>query len=193
MIETPTDVFAAFEILLEEIETEMDLLNKVGATAFEESDYDGVREAFERAGQIKAFREKIVALREDWETLAGTPTQRANVEKEVLSVEQGFPSRLPRGSRTPEQAFYQSILKILNELGGSAKASDVLERLGPTMKERLKEVDYQPIRSGEIRWRKAANFARDTMVKKGLLKSGSPRGIWELSDFGHMELSKEAN
>ena len=32
----PTHVFAAFEILLEEIEAEIDVINKAGASAFEE-------------------------------------------------------------------------------------------------------------------------------------------------------------
>ncbi len=194
MIEsTPTNVFAAFEILLEEIEVEIDFINKAGAEAFKGSDYDGAHEALERAGQIKAFRDKIVALREEWETLEGTQTQRANMEEEALHIEQGFLGRLPRGLRTPEKAFYQPILKILNELGGSAKASDVLERLEQTMKDILKEIDHEPLPSGEIRWRKTANFARDTMVKKGLLKSGSPWSIWEISDFGRMDLTKRAN
>lgn len=194
MIEsTPIHVFAAFEILLEEIEVEIDFINKVGAEAFERSDYDGTREALESAGQIQAFREKIMALRDEWETFAGTQTQRANTEEETIRIEQGLLGRLPRGLRTPEEAFYRPILQALNDFGGSAKTSDVLAKLEQTMKDRLKEVDYEPIRSGEIRWRKTANFARDTMVKKSLLKSGSPRSIWEISDLGRMEITKEAN
>jgi len=189
---TPTDVFVAFEILLKEIEEEIDFIDKVGAEAFGGHDYVGAHKALERAGQITAFREKIVALREEWETLDGTQTQKASTE-EALSIEHGFMGRLQRGLRTPEKAFYQPILKILNEQGGSAKASDVLEKLELTMKGILREVDHEPLQSGEIRWRKTANFARDTMVKKGQLKSGSPRSIWEISDLARMNLPNGAN
>ena len=176
-------VSVAFEFLLDAIETEMEVIDQVGAEAFEGRDYESVRETLERAGQIKAFRERIVALREEWETLAEARVQSTLVEEAFVS-EQGFLSRLPRGLRAPEQAFYRPILQILNELGGSAKASDVLERLMPIMKETLKEVDYQLLRSGEIRWRKSANWARNTLVKKGLLKWDSPHSIWEISELG---------
>ncbi len=35
-----------------------------------------------------------------------------------------------------------------------------------------------------IRWRNTAQFARNTMVRKGLLKSNSARGIWEITEAG---------
>lgn len=47
MIENdPTNVVAAFEILLEEIETEIEFVNRVGAKAFEARDYERAREAW---------------------------------------------------------------------------------------------------------------------------------------------------
>ena len=50
MIENnPTNVIAAFEILLEEIEAEIDFVNQVGAKSFEKRDYDRARDALENA------------------------------------------------------------------------------------------------------------------------------------------------
>jgi len=46
MIENnPTNVQAAFEMLLEEIEADIDFVNGVGSKAFEKRDYDRAREA----------------------------------------------------------------------------------------------------------------------------------------------------
>jgi len=58
MIENnPTNVVAAFEILLEEIEAEIDFINKIGSGGFEKRDYDRAREALEHAGKLTAFRD----------------------------------------------------------------------------------------------------------------------------------------
>jgi hypothetical protein len=64
--------------------------------------------------------------------------------------------------------------------------SQVLDRVLESMKEVLREVDYEPLASDPEmpRWRNAAQWARNSMVKEGLLRSNSPRGVWEISDRG---------
>ena len=52
---SPKNVFAAFEMLLEEIEVEIDFINKAGANAFQRSDYDSVEQHRERARQATVF------------------------------------------------------------------------------------------------------------------------------------------
>lgn len=133
-----TNVFAAFEILLGEIEVEIDFCHKAGAEAFERRDLEDAREVLEYAGQIMVFRDKIVSLSKEWETLSGV--QRGSAQEEMTHVEQRSQGRLQRGLRTPEEAYYQPILQILNEQGGSAKMSDVQERLAQVMKGVLREV-----------------------------------------------------
>jgi restriction system protein len=108
----------------------------------------------------------------------------------MIHAEQRSQGRLQRGLRTPEEAYYQPILQILNEQGGSSKMSDVQERLAQVMKGVLREVDYKTLASGTVRWRNTAQFARSTMVKDGRLKSKSPRGIWEISEAGLTALTK---
>ena len=39
-------------------------------------------------------------------------------------------------------------------------------------------------------WHKEANFARFLMVQEGLLKKGSPRGLWEITEAGRTFLKK---
>lgn len=102
---------------------------------------------------------------------------------------------LPRGRRTPVGDYYQSILQALNESGGSARVNDVLERVEQLMKGVLREIDYEPLPSNTemLRWRNTAQWARDAMVKEGLLKSNSPRGIWEITEAGRMPLTTGAS
>jgi len=60
------------------------------------------------------------------------------------------------------------------------------------MKGVLIRVDYEPLASDPemLRWRNTAQWARNSMVKEGLLKSNSPRGIWEISEAGRVALTK---
>jgi len=99
--------------------------------------------------------------------------------------------KLRKGLKTPQQAYRQPILEALYELGGSAYVGDVLQMVEKKMKPILKEVDYQKLSSGvDIRWRNTAMWERFNLVKEGLLKSGSPNGIWELPDNGIQEAEK---
>lgn len=91
--------------------------------------------------------------------------------------------KLQKGLKTPQQAYRQPILEALYELGGSAYVGDVLQMVEKKMKPILNEIDYQKLPSGvDIRWHNTAMWERLKLVKEGLLKSGSPNGIWELSD-----------
>jgi hypothetical protein len=98
--------------------------------------------------------------------------------------------RLTRGLRTPEAAFVLPILRALEELGGTAPMQQVLETVGSAMKDQLREVDYQSLKSdpGHPRWHNTAQWARNTMVREGLLKNNSPRGVWEITAAGRKNL-----
>jgi len=96
-------------------------------------------------------------------------------------------NRTPKGVKTPQRAYRNPILRALYELGGHAQASDVLEKVHVLMANRLNESDYQPLASGEIRWRNTAHWERNAMVEEGLLKKNSPRGVWELTAKGIAE------
>ena len=100
-------------------------------------------------------------------------------------------SRLRQGLKTPNRTYRRPILETLDELGGRAYADDVLKVVEEKVKPLLNEFDLQKLSSGmDIRWRNAAQWVRWTLVKEGLLKSDSPRGVWELSDKGAAEISK---
>jgi len=190
MIENnPSNVSSAFEMLLEEVEAEIDFVNGVGAKAFESRDYDKAKEALERSGTLTAFRDRVVALRKEWEEMAAVAERDEDEETRTARRNLG---KLRKGVRTPESAYYRPILQVLDQMGGSGKVAEVLERVGQIMKPVLKKVDYDPLASGpdNPRWRNAAQWARNSMIRDGLLKGDSPRGVWEISDKGRAALKE---
>ena len=188
MIENnPSNVSSAFEMLSEEVEAEIDFVNGVGAKAFGNRDYDKAKEALERAGVLTAFRDKVATLRKEWEALAAVAERE---EDEETKAERRNLGKLRKGLRTPTEAYYLPILRVLDKMGGSGKVAEVLDRVGAIMKPVLKDVDYEPLASNpdNLRWRNAAQWARNNMVNEGLLKADSPRGFWEIADKGRATL-----
>lgn len=188
------EVAAAFEILLEEIETVVAGLNEDGANALRNSDYETAKGIMEQARQIFAFRERIKELQKEWERLFAKAAATVLKKRAQLAA---LAQRLQRGLRTPEAAFRLPILEALVELGGSASIVDVLDRVHEKMANHLNEYDHQPLPStpNEPRWRNTAQWCRNTMVREGLLAPGSPRGVWEITEAGRAELThlKQAN
>ncbi len=175
-----TNVLAALDIVLEEIEAEIEFVNRDGARTFEGGEYEKARDALERAAQITSFRDKVDAIRQEWQTLFPNEDGKAN-----HTERQNF-GRLRRGVRTGEDLYYRPILEALSGLGGSAPKSEVLERVLQGIKNTLREVDFKPLASTPDmpRWRNTAAWARNTLVERGLLRSDSRRGVWEISDSG---------
>lgn len=178
-----TNVLAAFEILLEAIETEIDFINTSGARAQGRHDYDGARTAIEQAHKVTALRDKAVALRKEWEALI--PSPQSNQRKRITRAKRRNLGRLETGLRTPETAYYRPILQALHDLGGSARTKDVLEKVESLMKGTLTNVDYEtlPSKPYMLRWEETAQWARHKMVREGLLKQASPHGVWEITEL----------
>jgi len=96
-----------------------------------------------------------------------------------------YPRVLSKGEKTPRQAFRIPILEALIELSGKGKTNEILEKVERKMKHILKSVDYEKVPSGVmIRWQNTAQWERYIMVQDGLLRSDSPKGIWEITEKG---------
>ena len=188
MIENDSgNIQAAFEMLVEEVEAQIDFVNRIGARAMESRDYARAREALEYVGRLTAFRDKVVALRAEWEELL---TAAQHQEDETRRTERRYLGRLQKGQRTPASAYRVPILRALDEMGGRGRMQQVLDRAGAILGATLKDVDYQPLPSEPEtpRWRNAARWQRYIMVQEGLLKKDSPRGVWEITDAGRAYL-----
>jgi Mrr restriction endonuclease-like protein len=100
------------------------------------------------------------------------------------------PSRATPGSILPVHGYWVPILRVLDEAGGSAPSTDVIEALEAHMQGVLTARDFEPLKSGEIRWRNRARFARLRMKERGLLSDTSHRGIWEITEAGREHLAQ---
>ena len=184
----PTTVLAAFEILLEEMETDIEYINQAGARAFAARNYEAARAVLERADQATALREKMAAIRSEWEKVSQVITANGTGAKKNGAHDL---TRLQRGIRTRETAYFKPILMVLHQMGGVGEMADVLERIPKAMKGTLTDVDFEPLASGsEVpRWWNTAQWAHSSMAQLGLLKSDSPRGVWEMTEAGHKLLA----
>jgi len=177
----PNDVDTAFEILLEEIEGIVATYIRENQAACQARDFQTARKMIERAELITAFRQKVDAVRKEWETLEELP-----YDPRTSTTAPTHLGRLPRGVRTREEAFYVPILQALVDLGGAAPVREVLEKVGSHMNDILNEFDRQflPSDPDEPRWRNTAKWARNTLVQDKRLVYGSRYGIWEISQEG---------
>jgi hypothetical protein len=96
--------------------------------------------------------------------------------------------RAAPGTLLPESEYELPILRFLEERGGKAPSREVVEAVGTTLDDRLKELDRQPLKSGDIRWENRAAFVRLRLIERGELVKGSPRGTWEISARGRARL-----
>ena len=83
---------------------------------------------------------------------------------------------------TCQTTYIPMIGEILLELGRRAECSEVIARVGRRMNGHFRSMDSKRLRSDGLRWPNSVRWARKKMVDKGLLKSDSPTGIWELAD-----------
>lgn len=138
------------------------------------------------------FRE----LQKRAEPLVDTPN---SVLRRLLGLDKGSgvpgPSGVSiSGKRTPRSAFRLPILQALEALKGRGRMSRVLEQVETIMRADLKPADRERLPSGgEIRWRNTAAWERYLMVKDGLLRRDSPRGMWEMTDKGREVLRQARN
>lgn len=177
------EVNFAFEILLEEIELVVNTLNEDGSEAFQKGDYDKARIVIEEATRLTTFREKVQNLQKEWEQLH---VKKICPRTKKLTKRKSLETKLKKGLRTTEAAFYRPVLETLIELGGSARMNEIFKKIEDKMSGTLTQYDYQSLPSNpkQIRWLNTVQWARNTLVNKGLMKKDSPRGVWEISDAG---------
>lgn len=121
--------------------------------------------------------------------LLGLASASAAGERSPVSPRAG---RAPMGSLLPEAEYELPILRALADRGGSAPARDVVKAVGEMVADQLTERDREKLRSGGERWQNRIQFSRLRMKERGLIKSGSPRGLWELAEPGTQVLADRA-
>ncbi len=175
---TPED---AFEVLQVAVQERLAALQQSGADAMRAGDFSTAQQALDQARALNNMLGRIEALEAEFNRLVETPEQRA-----------GY-GRLRKGLRTPDAEYVRPILESLVELGGSARIGDVLDRVYRKMRPLLNEHDLAPLPSDQDtpRWRNAAQWVRYGLAQQGLMRSDSPRGIWEISEAGRRWLESQ--
>ncbi len=170
----------AFDVLLRELRDALKKAQNEGAYAFQEGRFDDARRSARLGEEISESIEFLGNLQRHWLRLV----QGVEVDSSLNNF-----GRLARGIKTPDKAFWVPILAALEDLGGSGRIGEVLDRVEKMVRDKLFEVDRERLRDGRtIRWQNTAAWARFKMVKAGLLSANSPRGVWEITDAGRAYL-----
>ena len=161
----------------------------VGVEARQEL-FAGIKSSIETIRVAKEELQKL--LIDEGNAHSSTATARTDVVCTAGSDEPGKRRRARSEHTIPQKDYEFPILETLYELGGNGRSRDVLERVKHKMEHRLQAADYQTVGKGkEPRWHNLACWARSDLVKRGLLKDTSKRGIWELTDLGKAEATGE--
>ena len=109
-------------------------------------------------------------------------TTRRRARDREGTKRRGAAQREPTASdlpgKTPQAAFRQPILDVLEELGGRGRAKDVRARVGERVL--LRSGDFAQYEGGQVVWENSVAWARQKLKDEGILKSDSPWGWWEL-------------
>jgi Mrr restriction endonuclease-like protein/SeqA-like protein len=94
------------------------------------------------------------------------------------------PKRLPPGLLLPQGEYWVPILETLVDAGGSLPTAQVRAKVGEVLRDRLRPEDFEKNNTGGVKWKNRVAWVRARMVKRGVLKAGSPRGVWEITQEG---------
>lgn len=88
-------------------------------------------------------------------------------------------SNLPH---TKKEVLRDEIIDALRILGGSGTNREVVDIIEEHMRDKLLPGDFEKRARGTLVWINNVHWERNTMKEEGILRSDSPRGIWELSE-----------
>lgn len=144
---------------------------------------------------VNSVLRRLLALPNEQRSSIPTPVRREGVTKRPGEARRKGKSkargRAQRGALLPESEYELPILRTLDEKGGSAPASHVIERVGELLAGRLTPTDEELLASGLVRWRSRTQFVRLRLSQRGDMLTDSPRGVWEISPQGQERLKRE--
>lgn len=106
--------------------------------------------------------------------------QQRSTQTTAMRPMQRRGTRTSKGHYTSEDTLRGTLVASLKSLGGSAPKSEVEDEMERRLRSVLTNADYEPVGEGIPRWKKNAQWMRYNLVQEGIMKSNSPRGIWEL-------------
>jgi hypothetical protein len=92
--------------------------------------------------------------------------------------------RPKRGKRAPLKKFRAPLLETLYRLGGKAYSREIRKTIERLVAPMLGKADYELVSNDVPRWWNAICSVRNDLIRQGLFRNDSERGIWELSKRG---------
>ena len=172
------DVYAALQQRADAfVDTPNSVLRKILGLGKEADAEAGI--ALEPSAATRSTAARTKARRKPSEAKKQTRRRSRRKRKRALSA-----------SLLPESEYEIPLLAVLDELGGSAPAKDVIAGLGQKLDGTLTEADHARLKSGAVRWVNRAQFVRFKLVTAGDIRSDSERGVWEISPQGRQRLQE---
>jgi hypothetical protein len=171
---------AAMEAQLREISKAIDNLDKAGVAIPDALRAEKTRLAAALAMQAEATQALSLLTDELDDIVKNLKSRLGNGEQIAERKPRAKRSKSPK---TGKDILQTLIVEALEKLGGSAHKNDVLKYMQQKLEGKLLPGDLEWRDSAkEYAWQNNACWERFRLIEKGILKSGSPRGIWELSE-----------
>jgi len=179
------NVNEALQALDDAVRSSLETAKTQGAKAFEAGQFELAKHAADEGKTIEAFVEEVARIKRRWENLQNV-SQESNLSIEK-PVHQGSNNR--SNDPTNPEALIQPILRILEDMGGTAQRDDVIERLEQALLEELRLSNEESTGSGLPKgWEEILISSQKIMVKRGLLNARPQRGIWQITPQGRLLL-----
>lgn len=130
--------------------------------------------------------EGLKKIADPFEDTPNTVIRKLLVEKGLIETKPKVTA--PRKEKITPQAVYEEWLAYIlwKEFNGSATKHEVTNAVIKAMQEKniLKEIDFEPVSTGESRAVNLIAWGRSVLKKQGFIRPDSQRGIWELTEEG---------
>jgi len=171
----------AMEVQLREIARAIDKLDKQGVPVPEALRAEKTRLA--AALGVSAESTQILNhLAEELDILLKDIRLRTGCSEETITTKKPR-SKTSKSPKTDMAVLRKLIIEALQHFGGSASKNDVLDYMKQKLQGKLLPGDIERRDStNDYVWQNNACWERNTMKSEGIIKEGSRRGIWELSE-----------
>jgi integrase len=113
--------------------------------------------------------------------MSRNPGERARLKALVAGDRSNAEQPVASQHRRPDgQSFEIAILRALRCRGGRARRAEILVAVAEELRDRFDPLDLEDLPSGMLRWEAHAGKARQRLMRRGVLRDDSPRGIWEM-------------
>lgn len=112
------------------------------------------------------------------------------VRRQAVTLPRAQTDRSKRRNPLSLKQFRLPLLQTLHALGGSAYSREIRTAMEPMVTPMLGATAYETLTNGQPRWWNAVCSVRNDLIREGLFRNDSERGIWDLSERG-IEFVKE--